>query len=270
MTNEQAKRLDAAIAKAGLNWWEVQRKVGFDVFNDIVAIETTIAAIEKMAKTEATEEAATEVKTEVKLYTEEDVKEAVAIYASENIYTSEQWQKDGTFSAEVGQEVSEEVYYQMFNCMPPLRLPRECGYLSGFRMGEAYTNEQSEKTGELLAHFAAFGKRGGKYYFLGRLNKYGEMCSSDKRNKPANRAIIYARGEQVGEQFGACIEYAKKHNLRVIDGTTDFDIVAEKVVGGEVDMVLVYDYTRLSRNTAEYEQMANRLRGYGVIIIATK
>ena len=195
MTNEQAKRLDAAITKAGLNWWEVQEKIGFENFNNTQEIEATIAAIEQMAKTEETEEAGTEATIEVKCYTEEDVKKAVAIYASENIYTSEQWGNDGTFSAEVGQEVSEEVYFQMFNAMPPLRLPKECGYLSGFRMGEAYTNEQSEKTGELLAHFEAFGKRGGKYYFLGRLNKYGEMCSSDKRENLTSRAIIYVRGE---------------------------------------------------------------------------
>ena len=58
--------------------------------------------------------------------------------------------------------------------------------------------------------------------------------------------------------------------MKVIDGTTNFDIVAEKIVSGEVDMVLVYEYSRLSRNTAEYEQMANQLRGYGVIIIAAK
>lgn len=265
MTNEQARRLDAAIAKAGLNWWEVQRQVGFDVFNDVVAIEVTIAAIEKMAKTEEpTEEieapTETETPTERKCFTVEDVERA--------IYTMDQWSNDGSFSAEVGQEVSEEVYFQMFNAMPPLRLPRECGYLSGFRMGEPYTHEQSEKTGEFLAHYAAFGKRGGKYYFLGHLNKYGEMCSTDKRENLTNRAIIYASGDKQGEQFGACIEYAKKHNLKVINRTTSFDIVAEKIVSGEIDMLLVYDYSRLPQNTAEYGQMANQLRGYGVTIIA--
>lgn len=260
MTNEQAKRLDAAIAKAGLNWWEVQRKVGFDVFNDIVAIETTIEAIEKMAKEEATEEAATEAPTERKCFTVEDVEKA--------IYTMDQWSNDGTFSAEVGQEVSEEVYFQMFNAMPPLRLPRECGYLSGFLMGEPYTHEQSETTGEFLGHYAAFGKRGGKHYFLGRLNKYGEMCSTDKREIPTMRVIIYASGGRAAEQFSTCIEYARNHNLKVIDGTTDFDVVARKIVSGEIDIVLVYDYSIMPQSAAECGQMANQLRGYGVTIIA--
>lgn len=51
MTKEQAQRLDAAIAKAGLNWWEVQAKIGFEIFNDTRAIETTIEIIEKMGET---------------------------------------------------------------------------------------------------------------------------------------------------------------------------------------------------------------------------
>ena len=49
MTKEQAQRLDAAIAKTGLNWWEVQAKIGFNNFNNTEAIEATIEVIEKMA-----------------------------------------------------------------------------------------------------------------------------------------------------------------------------------------------------------------------------
>lgn len=90
MTNEQAKRLDAAIAKAGLNWWEVQRKVGFDVFNDVVAIEVTIAAIEKMAKTEEPTEEVEKaeekaVAIERTVLTVEDVEKAVATYTNEEL-----------------------------------------------------------------------------------------------------------------------------------------------------------------------------------------
>ena len=197
-----------------------------------------------------------------KLYTNEDVERA--------IYTMEQWEKDGSFSATVGQEVSEDVYEQMLNGLPPLRLPKESGYFSGFRMGEAYTHEQSETTGEVLSHHAAFGKRDGKYYFIGHLNKYGEMCSTDQQGFRPMKAIIYASGDGFGEQFGACLEYAKTHNIKVVDGTTSFDKVAEKIVSGEIDIVLVYEYSRVSRNAAECEQRANQLRGYGVTIIAAK
>ena len=98
------------------------------------------------------------------------------------IYTREQWNKNRSFAAKVGQEVEEDIYWDMYDCLPPLRLPRECGYASGFRVGEPYIHEQSAKTGEWLAHYAAFGKNGDKYYFLGHLNKYGELCSKDKEN----------------------------------------------------------------------------------------
>lgn len=96
------------------------------------------------------------------------------------IYTREQWAADRNFSAKVGQEVEEDIYEQMLDCLPPLRLPRECGYSAGFRVGEPYIHEQSAKTGEWLAHYAAFGKKDGKCYFLGHMNKYGELSSRDK------------------------------------------------------------------------------------------
>ncbi len=93
------------------------------------------------------------------------------------IYTRAQWHKDGSFSAKVGQEVEEYIYEEMFDVLPPLRLPKESGYLAGFRVGEPHSHEQSKKTGEWLAHYAAFGKKDGKCYFLGYMNKYGEIAS---------------------------------------------------------------------------------------------
>lgn len=49
MTQEQAKRLDEAITKAGLNWWEVATKIT-DI-NNTEEIESAIEVIEKMGKT---------------------------------------------------------------------------------------------------------------------------------------------------------------------------------------------------------------------------
>ena len=96
------------------------------------------------------------------------------------IYTRKQWAKDRDFAAQIGQEVEADIYEQMLNCLPPLRLPRESGYTAGFRVGEPYIHEKSKKTGEYVAYYAAFGKKDGKCYFLGHLNKYGELCSRDK------------------------------------------------------------------------------------------
>lgn len=92
------------------------------------------------------------------------------------IYTHEQWEKDRSFSAKVGQEIETSIYLQMFEVMPPLKLPIESGYNGGFRMGEPYCHERSKKTGEFLPHYAAFGRREGKCYFLGYMNRYGEIA----------------------------------------------------------------------------------------------
>lgn len=77
------------------------------------------------------------------------------------VYTSEQWAKDGTLKMAVGQEIEESIYYQMLNCMPPLRLKEPQGCTAGFRVGEPYTH----RNGQPL--YMAFGKRAGKYYYLG-------------------------------------------------------------------------------------------------------
>lgn len=97
------------------------------------------------------------------------------------VYTREQWHRDGTFSAKEGQEVEEYIYWEMYDVLPPLRLPKESGYSAGFRVSEPYAHAQSQKTGEWLPCYAAFGKRDGKYYFIGYMNKYGEFYSQLKK-----------------------------------------------------------------------------------------
>ena len=83
-------------------------------------------------------------------------------------YTGEDWARDESFAAAPGQEVTEEIYNQMLDCMPPIRLPR-CkrtqGYTAGFLMGEPTSSDLT--TGKSL--FSAFGKCGGRYYFIGLL-----------------------------------------------------------------------------------------------------
>lgn len=78
-----------------------------------------------------------------------------------SVYTRENWAADRTFKAAAGQEISEEIYNEMFECMPPLRLKEAHGCTAGFRMSEPY----SHRDGKPL--YMAFGKRGGKYYYLG-------------------------------------------------------------------------------------------------------
>ena len=93
-----------------------------------------------------------------------------------NTYTMEQWRADGTFQAEPGQEITQEIYEEMLNCMPPGSLPRETTRQAmdkysipvnaGFLMGEPYT---SDSKGNNL--FYAFGmarrEKTEHYYYLG-------------------------------------------------------------------------------------------------------
>lgn len=91
------------------------------------------------------------------------------------IYSTEQWQRDGEFKAQPGQEITEQIYEEMFNCLPPRRLPRakakqalqdyDIPVHAGFLMGEPHS---TGKTGPL---FLAFGKndygKGPHYFYLG-------------------------------------------------------------------------------------------------------
>lgn len=90
-------------------------------------------------------------------------------------YTMENWKADREFKAQPGQEITEQVYEEMFNCMPPQRLPRSKANQAlqdynipvhaGFLMGEPHS---AGKTGQL---FLAFGMNdyghGAHYYYLG-------------------------------------------------------------------------------------------------------
>ncbi len=108
------------------------------------------------------------------------------------IYTKEDWALDRTFSAEIGQEVTEEIYDEMFDCMPPITLAAgtalnaRLGIVAGFRVGESYIHAKCIKTVEFLPFNAAFGRTADRkhFYFLGNQNKYGEIYAV-----PAHKVI---------------------------------------------------------------------------------
>lgn len=91
------------------------------------------------------------------------------------LYDMNQWTKDGSFKAAPGQEITEEIYNEMFNCMPPRYLSSNeaakafnahgISICAGFLMGEPHS---IDKDGLL---FLAFGmnhsKEGKRYYYLG-------------------------------------------------------------------------------------------------------
>ena len=92
-----------------------------------------------------------------------------------SIYNREQWERDGAFNADPGQEITEDVYNEMLNCMPPKNLPRDKARQAlqdlkipvhaGFLMGEPYGHD---KEGQLYLAFGMndYGK-GKHFYYLG-------------------------------------------------------------------------------------------------------
>lgn len=77
------------------------------------------------------------------------------------VYTQEQWAADRTFKAATGQEIEESIYYEMFNVMPIQNLKDGHGCDAGFRTTEPYDHIDGK------AVYMAFGKKDGKYYYLG-------------------------------------------------------------------------------------------------------
>lgn len=96
------------------------------------------------------------------------------IVRSKTVYTEEQWMKDRTFKAEVGQEIEESIYYEMRDCVPPLSLtPAQKAMIGerfnikvkrGFLVGEPYDYINGR------AIYSAFVKDDNdRYYFVGYL-----------------------------------------------------------------------------------------------------
>ena len=84
-----------------------------------------------------------------------------------DIYTMKQWESDRVFSAVAGQEIEQEIYLQMLNCLPPIDLPKAARdnaqryIFAGFMMGEPYDSYKGN------LRYMAFGNSGNKYYYLG-------------------------------------------------------------------------------------------------------
>ena len=92
-----------------------------------------------------------------------------------DVYTMAQWQADREFKATPGQEITEDVYNNMLNALPPKDIPTEKARQAlrdynipvhaGFLMGEPHS---SDKHGQ---YYLAFGMndygKGKHYYYLG-------------------------------------------------------------------------------------------------------
>ena len=82
------------------------------------------------------------------------------------VYTHDDWNRDRDMNAVAGQEIEESIYWEMFNVLCPMRLPRNTrtsGYDDGFLVSEPVTCDPAGK-GML---YGAYGTRNGRFYYIG-------------------------------------------------------------------------------------------------------
>lgn len=81
------------------------------------------------------------------------------------MYTISDWNRDGTFKAQPGQEIQYDIYYQMHIVVPPKAAPLKLRnqYDEAYLMGEIYDIDTATEK----PIFMAFGSKNGHYYYIG-------------------------------------------------------------------------------------------------------
>lgn len=87
--------------------------------------------------------------------------------------TQDNW-SDRWEDVQPGTEVSQDVYDQMFNVLPPILLCKSP--YSGFQMGEANDHREDEN-GRWRARFLTFVTSGGRFFYAGI--HFGGECPMD-------------------------------------------------------------------------------------------
>lgn len=93
-------------------------------------------------------------------------------------------------TAERGQEITEETYYDFLDIMPPISLKGGQGWAAGFQMGEPYCHRTDTRTGKWRAMFMTFTSSGGRYFYQG-INFAGEVDS-----RPFAKDIPYVAAKE--------------------------------------------------------------------------
>ena len=78
-----------------------------------------------------------------------------------NLYTKKQWEADGTLSVQIGQTIDNEVYNDLFECLPPKTMTANL-----FQVGEPYNHDY---LGNAL--YATFVNNGTGWVFVGHCRK---------------------------------------------------------------------------------------------------
>lgn len=79
--------------------------------------------------------------------------------------------------AKRGQEITEEVYNNFLDCMPPISLKGGQGWPAGFQLGEPYCHRTDLRTGKWRGMYATFTSGNSRYFYQG-INFPGEVDST--------------------------------------------------------------------------------------------
>lgn len=80
------------------------------------------------------------------------------------------------------------------------------------------------------------------------------------------KAAILTRGNDKAMQEFACRIHANAKEYDVVEVVYDTQELSKLVVNAKVDVILMTDISRLTRDRLEYEKMQQMLKGYGVVI----
>ena len=79
-------------------------------------------------------------------------------------------------TSERGQEITEEVYLNFLNVMPPISLKGGQGWPAGFQVSEPYCHRTDSRTGRWSGMYATFTSCNQRYFYQG-INFAGEVNS---------------------------------------------------------------------------------------------
>ena len=80
------------------------------------------------------------------------------------------------------------------------------------------------------------------------------------------KAAILTRGNDKAMQKFACLIHANAKEYDVVEVVHDTEALSKLVVNAKIDIILMTDISRLTRDRLEYERIVNMLKGYGVQI----
>lgn len=172
----------------------------------------------------------------------------------QDIYNMEQWEKDESFKAREGQQITEEIYNTFFNMLPPIFIPCYTygNYTDIFLCSEPVDHAPDSK-GIFRAKYNAFGKQGDKFYYIGErfpeniLNRF----KNKKKNSVFNVTMDWASEDAEDVQTESFSDYktAKEYFNKLIQEEIDNSWIHDCITDGSPDDGYILDKTEGNEET---------------------